>query len=96
MAYGDTPKHDHDLCKTCANAFFIEGRSLNEGFKGCNELPKEKWVQYPVTACSMYCDKTKQSKHEMEKIATIIEVNKRGEFIGFRPPDRRERKPWED
>lgn len=96
--YGDTPTaHETDLCKTCIHALFIKGRNLNEEFKRCAIMQKP-WPQYAVTACTDYTERTRMTRTEMERVAWIIEVNKKQEFIGFKKPEKKAHDPffWED
>lgn len=95
--YGDTPQHDKDLCQTCAHMVQVIGRSFKEERKFCKEL--SSW-QHPlppvVTKCGLYVERTKMTRWEMERVAWILEVNKKKDFIGFRPPkDSRDDRPWE-
>lgn len=93
--FGDTPQHDVDLCRTCYHAVFIKGRSMNEEQKRCGVIYKP-WPQYPITSCSEYVEKTKMTRSEMERVAWVVEVNKKKEFIGFKPPEKRPDFPWEE
>lgn len=93
--YGDTPQHDIDICRTCIHAVFIKGQSLKEDEKRCGALSRP-WPQYAVTSCTEYIEKTKMTRSEMERIAWVVETNKKKEFIGFKPPEKRDPMPWED
>lgn len=88
MVYGDTPSdHAKDLCKTCENCLLVKGVRHRETFKRCGAM-SPPWPQYNVTACSAYQEKAKMSRWDMEKVAWIIEVNKRTrEYVGFRKPE---------
>lgn len=74
------------LCQSCSESHIVtfgDGRRLVR----CGALYQAPIIVYgDVYECSLYDQKGQVSRSDMEKIGWILEVGRRGEPIGFRPP----------
>lgn len=78
---------DNGLCGQCEHAGIFRGDRLQDHEILCNWHHPSLRLRRLVRTCTLFEQKNALDKHEMEKIAWVIEV-KAGKFIGFRPPKR--------
>jgi hypothetical protein len=70
------------LCDTCK---YGQRTVTDKGeFRYCSQI--SQYIRALVSECSDYVAKNAPDEWDFRKIAWIIEVNKRGEPLGFRPP----------
>jgi hypothetical protein len=84
-----TPKSGKSLCYSCQNAAVIKGQNFEQRIvcrgdwgKFLNVWGEADAVKFPVAECSLYRDKNSASLEEMERIAWVVMVRKRGQ-TGF-------------
>lgn len=70
------------LCDTCKHG---QRTVMDRGeFRYCTQI--SQYIKGLVSECSDYRPKNVPEEWEFSKIAWVIEVNKRGEPMGFVPP----------
>ena len=72
------------LCGSCQHSHVMIDRRDHEAVV-CEWLHPHWRIVRPLRHCNNYQAKGAQDKHEMEKVAWILEI-KKGAVIGFRPP----------
>jgi hypothetical protein len=80
--YGGTPRSQRSLCLNCRNAHVAKGVDLQDRVY-CNAGgygPRR--VGFVVVDCSVFDDKSRASRYEMEQIAWTVQSRNRGP-IGF-------------
>jgi hypothetical protein len=83
-----TPEFGKSLCYTCKNAAIVKGQN-GELVIHCNAYIFEHnrhVVPFKVAECNGYLQINVPDKHEMEKIAWIVEARRRGK-PGFQVPE---------
>lgn len=84
---GGTPKlSGQNLCKTCRNAMNVEGVQQSQQMTICHAVGDGARINFAVTRCSSYAQKTSQSLHEMKEMAWLLRTDKKQDFVGFIPP----------
>ena len=82
-----TPEFGRSLCYTCKNASIVKGQN-GELLVHCNAYVFEHLrnrVPFKVAECGAYLQINTPDRHEMEKIAWIVEARRRGK-PGFQIP----------
>ena len=79
-----TPKTARSLCETCSQATVVKGANLEHIVK-CGIL--DKIMNFSVSECSDYNNRTAASLSQMEKIAWRVESRERGP-VGFQQTPR--------
>lgn len=72
------------ICVSCRNGMVMED-DRGDRLTWCNNLMRPLLVQRPVVQCTDYEERTRESEHEMRKIAWELKTDKRGK-LGFAPP----------
>jgi len=79
---GGTPKMERALCFNCRNAHTVKGADLQERVY-CNAGGYgPRFVSFIVVECSVFDDKSRASRYEMEQIAWTVQSRNRGP-MGF-------------
>lgn len=72
------------LCGSCDNSFIREDQK-GQVEVWCHYFHPMRSVGRPIVECSGHEEKGKMSKHDMDRVAWILEV-KAGRVVGFQPP----------
>lgn len=75
---GGTPKTEPPLCNSCSYGLIMKGLNLERAAMCLQGMGLPIPIPFHVAECSKYCDKSKPSQYEMEKIAWTIETRNRG------------------
>lgn len=73
-----------NLCTKCQHAQCVSGRSISEQTVFCAVM--DRFVPFLVTECNKYLGIGTLSRHEMDRIAWRIALDKRTKKIGFYSP----------
>lgn len=87
MNFKIQPEASQHLCRKCSSGTVAEnesGRIVTQ----CEYIKSP--IPFLVTRCTSFQDRTDVDQWTFEKIAWHIDVNKKGEFIGFKPPKKRD------
>lgn len=80
------------LCEDCLHGM-VTRFATGETQTICSEQHPSFGVKGPVSECSAYDYRWGRTDWEMDKVAFILERNKKGEVIGFRPPKKEKGTP---
>lgn len=69
----------HTICETCDHAIFIRDTADNVRVY-CRYM--EKSIHFMVDECSVYDEKHTMSRHDMESMATYIQLKPKIGFVG--------------
>lgn len=84
---GGTPLHGKSLCNTCSEAHIVKGAAESERMVICQAMyyqPQRVPFQ-TVVECSSYRERNRLSLSQMEKTAFVLETDRRGKPLGFKP-----------
>lgn len=56
----------------------------------CNNMMVPFRVTRPVVRCTDFEDRTRENKYQMEKIAWTLTTDKKGNRVGFAPPQKKD------
>ncbi len=86
---GGTPVHGKSLCDSCANAIIVKGAAESQRLVTCEALGGHRGgLRVPfefVVECTDYRERNRVSLSDMEQMAYILQTDKRGKPMGFKP-----------
>lgn len=84
-----TPLHGKSLCDTCSEAHIVKGAAESERQVVCEAVYyRPQIVPFRIVVeCSSYFERNRLSLHQMNKTAYILQTDKRGRPVGFKPND---------
>jgi hypothetical protein len=82
---GGTVQHDEpSLCVSCRHSTIIRGQGFRDEIVECGRLSWENnRIDFRVTSCSDYSDRSLPELRKMEEIAWVLRVDKLRAPIGF-------------
>jgi hypothetical protein len=82
-----TPMHGPSLCETCESAHIVKGYRESELLVVCRATYEpQRCVTFPVSECSSYVNKNRQTLYEMGKIAWTVAPRGPKRAAGFVAP----------
>lgn len=88
MPFTMRDKNESGLCGTCRFGHVMRGERLADHVIACANFHPVQTIRFVVQQCSDYKSTTTQTRHDMERVAWVLEV-KKGKPVGFRPPQPR-------
>jgi hypothetical protein len=80
---GTTSDQNTTLCLSCRSATIIDGPRQSDQIIACRLLGDDDRVNFVVTSCTSYSDKTLPSLYHMEDIAWILRSDPKRKQMGF-------------
>lgn len=77
---GTVNSSGQNLCRSCASGWV---RELDNGRIEIRCMIDEQELHQPVRSCNRYNDKSKVDLNQMYQTARILEVDRRGQIVGF-------------
>lgn len=77
------------LCYSCRGSHVRRGTGFSQEVVYCQAVSYERpqRITYPIVECGDYKDKNLPSLHDMTKIATFINSDRKTDKIGFSSPE---------
>lgn len=76
---------NESLCDTCTHGQRTDAAD-GEIARWCHNIYPTVRVPRVVSECSGYDFRYSDIPHSMKEVAWVIDVNKKAQFVGFRPP----------
>jgi hypothetical protein len=85
---GNDPK-EYGLCTDCANVLI---REMSNGavFVQCTYDHPPSRITEPVVRCTVYRSHNQPDRYDLEKIAWLVNTDKKSGKVGFEPPKKEE------
>ncbi len=80
---GTTSDQNTSLCLSCRSATIIGGPRASDQIIACSRLADDDRINFVVTSCTSYSDKSLPSLYHMEDIAWILRSDPKRKQMGF-------------